>query len=139
MLTPRSHAALSLGMFSEYKAKYNVETADGKEEKGRDKRKVIDMVREDGRTDSTWRDLVSGKTAGKDGERTYRPSMTPRGPKPKSDPSTGKNRLKNSIGHPISERKSTMIWNMMRRRFRTAQNTPAGSFGTVLLLRGKKV
>ena len=60
--------------------------------------------------------------------------MTPTAPRPKSEPSTGKNRLKNDMGHPISERMSTMTWNMMRSRLRTAQKAPAGSLGTVLLL-----
>ena len=66
MFTPRGHAALSPGMLPEDEAKHNVETTDGKNEKARDKRKVIDMVREDGRTDSTWRDPVSGRAAGKE-------------------------------------------------------------------------
>jgi hypothetical protein len=64
--------------------------------------------------------------------------MTPSAPRPNSDPSTGKYRLKNAIGHPISESNSTMVWDIMSSRFRTAQNSPAGSLGTVLPLKKKK-
>ena len=58
----------------------------------------------------------------------------PRAPTPKLVPNTGKYVSKNLYGQPHSERKRMMTWKMMRRRLRTAQNTPAGWFGTVLPL-----
>ena len=57
MVTPRGHASLGLGMFSEDETQQNVEAANRKQEKGRDERKVVDVMREDGRTDSKWYDL----------------------------------------------------------------------------------
>lgn len=63
LVTPRGHAALCPRPFSEDEAQQNVEAANGKQEKGRDERKVVYVVREDGRTDSAWHDLVSGKMA----------------------------------------------------------------------------
>jgi hypothetical protein len=136
MVTPRGHASLSLRVFSEDEAQQNVEAANRKQEKGRDERKVVDVVREDRRADSTWHDLISGRMAETDrGVGTYRHCMTPSGPRPKSEPSTGKNRSKNARGHPISERMSATIWKTIKSRLRTAQNSPAGWFGTVLLLR----
>ena len=69
MLTPRGHAALSLGVLPEDEAEHDVETADGKEEKARDERKVINMVRKNGRTDSTCRNFVNGRTVKMTAER----------------------------------------------------------------------
>lgn len=69
MVTPRGHAALGLALLSEDEANYDVEATNGKQEKGRDERKVVDVMREDGCTDSTWYDPVSGGMARKDEER----------------------------------------------------------------------
>ncbi len=66
MVTPRGHAAFGLALLSEDEAQQHVEASNGKQEKGRDESKVVDMVRENGGTNSTWRDLVSGRM---DGER----------------------------------------------------------------------
>jgi hypothetical protein len=75
VLTPRGHAALSLGVLPEDEADHDVETTDGKEEKGSDERKVINMVRKNGRTDSTWHNLVNERTAEDDnGERRTSPA-----------------------------------------------------------------
>jgi hypothetical protein len=60
--------------------------------------------------------------------------IVPNAPRPNSFPRTGKKRVKNLDGHPISERMRTMVWPMMKRRFRTAQKAPAGWLGTVLPL-----
>ena len=63
MVTPRGHAALDLALLSEDEAYHDVETTNGKQEKGRDECKVVDMMREDGCTDSTWCEPVSGRVA----------------------------------------------------------------------------
>jgi hypothetical protein len=77
--------------------------------------------------------LSAGKRRERTGrEGTYRHCITPSGPKPKSEPRTGKNRLKNAIGHPISEKMRAMTWKVIKSRLRMAQNSPAGSLGTVL-------
>jgi hypothetical protein len=44
MVAPGGHAALRLALLSEDEAQQYVEAADGKQEKGRDERKVIDMM-----------------------------------------------------------------------------------------------
>lgn len=71
------------------------------------------------------------------GERegfTYSICITPSAPKPKSFPRTGKNRLKNAAGNPISDKIRTTAWPMIKSLLSTAQKAPAGWFGTVLPL-----
>lgn len=84
--------------------------------------------------------------------RTYRHSMIPRAPRPKSSPiggvnnmvrfrsakpipKTGKNRLKNAEGQPNSDRTRIKTWPIINSLLSTAQKTPRASFGTVLPLR----
>ena len=63
MLTPRGHASLDPAAFSEDETHKDVEATDREQEKGRDERKVVDVVREYGRTESLRpHDLVSRRT-----------------------------------------------------------------------------
>jgi len=52
VITPRGHAAFRLGLLSKDEPQKDVEAADGKKEKSRDERKVVDVMREGGRTES---------------------------------------------------------------------------------------
>jgi hypothetical protein len=53
-------------VFSEDEAQQDVEAANRKQEKGRDERKIVDVMREDGRTDSktTSADEIAAETDG---------------------------------------------------------------------------
>ena len=67
-------------------------------------------------------------------DETYKAWKMPRAPRPKFEPRTGKNLSKKLVGNPTSERKRKMHSPRMRRRFTTAQKTPAGWLGTVVSL-----
>ena len=64
--------------------------------------------------------------------------MIPKAPKPNSLPRMGKKRWKKDWGHPISAKMRNIVWKMIKRRLRTAQNIPAAWLGTVLFLRTRR-
>ena len=69
LLTPGEDGALVLDLLAE-EAKEHVEAADGEEEEGGDQREVIDVVREDRRTDEALEDAqgTKAKVLTEDGE-----------------------------------------------------------------------
>ena len=52
MVTPRGHASLGPAAFSEDETKKDVEATNREQEKGRDEREIVDVVREYGCTES---------------------------------------------------------------------------------------
>jgi len=69
--------------------------------------------------------LVRWTAEGKRGD-AYSISISPRAPRPKSLPRTGKNLVKKTEGQPNSDIRRTSVWKMMKSLLRTAQNAPAG-------------
>ena len=70
-------------------------------------------------------------------ERTVPPIKhwkTPKGPRPNSGPTTGKNLSKRCANKPSSENARMVTWAMMNNRLITAQVTPPVWSGTVLFL-----
>ena len=79
-LLPGEQGAFDAGLSAEYESKEHVHAADGKEEECRDKREVVDVVRENSGTDQGLEDTkrTEAKITSKDGEvyveEPHRPS-----------------------------------------------------------------
>jgi hypothetical protein len=123
--TPVGEGALGPALVAPDESDEDVDAADGEEEEGGHDRELVYVVREDGGADAA-QDFFLEHRVKRDVVKTDRHWKRPRAPKPKSLPRTGKNLSKKRDAQPNSDKRSTIVSPMIKRRLSTAQNAPAG-------------